>query len=269
MRKYSICDFIISAVTLAVVSAVLVPAVAVVQRSPEDARCQSNMTRWVEAIQLYVEDNDGTFPTNRVLPRGFMTAYIPLSPRGLDENGDPVRFVYGINWVEALYPYVIKSAKSTGRDWESFLKCPNAGDTSYPLNSPTAGMTYVFNYNLLEQPDGVIRNSAKLMLLRELDRLTGAVCRPYNQSYSSSYRPQSPFLTTYDFGIRNTTLNNKLHGNGSYIVFADGHVAFFGEEYFPSNVVLNEAESWDPETNQWWNWVNKDPAVNKAIAVTP
>ena len=274
MRKLTICDIIISAITLAVVSAALVPAIAVMQRSPQDAKCQSNMARWAEAMQLYIEDNDGSYPVNRLLPNHMLTYSVRLSPREFDENGDPIRFAYGINWVEALYPYVIKSAKATGRDWETLMKCPNTGDLKYPSTSQTARMTYVFNYCLLEQPYVVVRDGAKLMMMREMDRLMESVCRPVNDSTGNiATPPQSPFLTPRDYIMRSSLLNHKLHGQGSYIVFADGHVKYFSEEYFPNyNTIytaLVAADSWDPETQQWWNWVNKGPALDKAIAVTP
>jgi hypothetical protein len=52
-------------------------------------------------------------------------------------------------------------------------------------------MTYVFNYNLVEQPYVVVSNPAKLMLLREFDRLMDSCCRPMNISITSSQLPQN------------------------------------------------------------------------------
>lgn len=270
MRKLSIWDIIISVVTLGVVCASLVPAVARMQRTPEDAKCQSNMRRLAEAMQIYTADNDKRYPTNRTKQGMALTAQAFLSPKQYDENGNPVRFVNSINWVEALYPYLIDEAKKTGRDWESFLKCPKASNARYPTSSTTARVSYVFNYNLLENYPGLVRNSAKLMMMREFDRLVESVCRPMNNTTGiSTAAPQSPFLTKSDTLMRGVPTNSKMHGQGSHILFADGHVMYFEDYYFPNSPTLAPTDSWDPETGQWWNFADKSPALDKAIAVTP
>lgn len=275
MKRPSVIDIVMSIGTVFLVVMTLVPAVARLQRTPEDARCQSNMRLWAEAVALYTNDYDRRYPTNR--PRllnggvGNMSHAVMLSPRQFDENGNPIRFVSSINWVEALFPYLISEAKKTDRDWESVMKCPNVGDGTWLPNNKTARMSYVFNYSLLEFSPSLVKNSAKLMMIRELDRLVDSYCRPTNNCTGNPYySPQSPFLTSRDMGFGpRTTINNKLHNNGSHILFADGHVKYFGLEYFPDVASLMAAESWDSETGQWWNWVNKDATLNKAIAVTP
>lgn len=273
MRRFSIWDVIISVFALTVVCVTIVPAVARLQRTPEDARCQSNLARWAGAMQLYLSDWNGCYPTNRYkLPGGAVgpvATNVPLSPY------NPVnqqRFVSSFNWVEALFPYLIDGGRKTGRTYESFLACPKASG-KWPPPSQTARVSYVFNYNLLEQPSVFNRNRAKLMLIRELDRLVDSCCRPNNNStFNPSAGPQSPFLLIKDASFGATqNVNYKLHSEGSHILFADGHVQYFGAEYFSpiNSYSLNPTQSWDPETQQWWNWVNKDPALDKAIAITP
>lgn len=270
MRRFSIIDLVISIGAIILVLLALVPAVARLQRTPEDARCQSNMRRWAEAMALYTDDYDRRYPTNRILPTMMMSPQMPLSPREFDQDGNPIRFTRSINWVEALFPYLISEAKMSGRDWESVLKCPNASDAKYPPTSTTARVSYAFNYNLLEYSPAIIRDQAKTMMIREMDRLMESVCRPANNSTGNyTILPQSPFLIDRDYMLRNTVINYRLHGEGSHILFADGHVTYFSTDYFPTTVSLSAADCWDAETGQWWNWVNKDPQINKAIAVTP
>jgi prepilin-type processing-associated H-X9-DG protein len=64
----------------------------------------------------------------------------------------------------------------------------------------------------------------------------------------------------------------KLHGDGSYIVFADGHVRFFTIDYYPKYADITAVRSWDAETQQWWNYgpgSGRSAPYLKSIAITP
>lgn len=262
-KGFTLIELLVVIAIIAVLAAILFPVFAKARAAAKLSNCQSNMTQIGRAMKMYLSDWDDTYPTNRTKPLGAMTTSVALSP--YDPN-NPKRFVNSINWVEALFNYI--ECTSSQSDAMSVWRCQAASATPW-ANSKTASVTYVMNYNMLEQPEGVIKAAANLMLVREFDRLMDSVCRPYNQSFNNTVAPQSPFLTKYDFGMRGVTLNYKMHNKGSVILFADGHVKYFGSEYFPDKTALTATESWDTETQQWWNWVNKSPGVNKVIAITP
>ena len=199
---------------------------------------------------------------------GAESPQVPLSDLVYDEEGNPVRFQFGYPWVECLYPYVMEAARRTDQNSETFCECPNAGSQTYPDNSPTARMTYAFNYCLTEQPS-LLCHPEKLMMLREVDRHVNSLCRPINNSCigTSSSAPQSPLLNEPDVP---QSPGAKLHGDGSYIVFADGHVKHFTVDYYPERYCA--AQSWDDATARWYNYgpnAQVPAEMIMSIAITP
>lgn len=282
MKTKRLTDICVSTLIVILVAFTLMPAVARLQRSSAEAKCQSNMRRWAEAMSLYTADNYEFYPTNKTLGASVLTTDVPLTPDdATNSDGTPKRFQYGYNWVEALYPYVQDSARKTDQDWKALRACPNASTSKWPPTTGGAGacVTYGFNYNMAEKSRGFLHNQSKLMMLRELDRRFNSVLRPNNGSTGNSANaPNSPFLDTVDeaisMPIANPT-NPNQHGSGSYIVFADGHVRYFTTEYFPDQANLTAEKCWDSETQQWYNYVFANPAnetetrLNKSIAITP
>lgn len=294
MKQMRTLDLVMPALVVLLIGFLLAPAVARLQRSPAEARCQSNMRQWARAMVLYLDDNHQRYPTNRN-PQGFLTARVYLTPLSADgtmqvgQDGKPIRFANGVNWVEALYPYIWTSAEKTGQDWKSFRKCPNTSTKTDPPSSvppPSASlsatMTYAFNLFLVEQPKGVIQNTANLMMLREMDRKINSCLRPTSpsigsiQSISSTNPPENTFLVNawdraLDQYIMNGKPNANQHDSGSYILFADGHVKWFGMSYMPASMAI--ADNWDANDSRWYNYNGTTTTVpvelRKTIAITP
>lgn len=271
MRHPRATDVVLSALIAVLICLALAPAVARMQRSSAEAKCQSNLRRWAQAMSAYLADNHLRYPTNRNTS-GALAYQVPLSSDTPDPDCGFLRFQYGVNWVEALRPYVQTAAAKTGQDWRSFRRCPNASGT---VTSANASMTYSMNYNIVEQPKAIIRDPARLMMFREMDKLVGSVLRPGNRSTDSTTMPISAFLvtgqdTSYSVAIYRSTNANR-HGAGSYICFTDGHIKYFTNDYFPTAGSGSSAQSvctWDPVDQRWYNAVNNS-ASSRAIAVTP
>ena len=264
MKRTRTTDIALSALIALLVCSALAPAFARMQRSSAEAKCQSNLRRWAQAASAYLADNHQRYPMNRTLAGAVSHRVILSDETLLDQNGDPVRFQYGVNWVEALYPYVEAAAGNTGQDWKSFRRCPNARDMVSWVN---ARMTYSLNYNLVERPNAIVRDPSRLMMLRELDKLVGSDLRPSVQSLDSTQLPLNAFLTTYDSAFLLATCkatDPNRHGAGSYICFTDGHVKYFTNDYYPSN----GAGTWDPIDQRWYNLVDSD-TKGRTIAITP
>jgi len=283
MKRMRSIDIVLSALVVVLLSAALLPALGRVQRSPADARCQSNLHRWGEAMALYLSDHGGLYPTNRIVTGGsvgVIASPIPLSrPDPIPPATEPPVFEYGLNWVEALYPHIKVLAAGTGQDWKSFRRCPNATDNHYPTSSHDLhwSMSYVFNGSIVETPLVITPDPRKLMVIREYGRLTVATLRPTNNSTgNNATRPMYPFLNKTDAGIIGGTADEcQLHGGGSYILFADGHVRHFTLDYYPEYMTMTAANAWDPVARQWYNYYYANPttelqkARNKSIAITP
>lgn len=294
MRRLSISEISIITIAAVLVALTLAPAVARMQRSYAEAKCQSNMRRIAEAMALYVTDNSGRYPTNRVKDpsTGAALNVDPDLPLSNPTANPPIRFQYGYNWVEALYPYMQSAAATTGSDWKTFLKCPNALLKSLPgaSYSMNPSVSYAFNIYLVEYWQGLAHSSEKLIMCREMDRLVGASLRPSND-YIVQYgfrnlnlgsiadTPKTAFLADGLDGLcrpasSNPHLTYRVHAQGSHILFADGHVGAFTSEYMPTTTTASA--SWSSETRQWFNFKPNNTATGAppqylqgSIAISP
>lgn len=283
MRSIRTLDVIATLAVAALTVSTLLPAIGRIQRSPSEVRCQSNLQRWAEALELYCIDYTGRYPTNRLnsASKPLTNAAALSPPDPLPGQTEPPIQYYSINWIEALYGYVQKSARQTDQDWKTFRRCPNVSTKVWPTpifstDYPYSSVSYTFNYNLAEYWSGLVRDPRRVMMMREYFLTTIALLRPMNVSRgSSTARPQYAFNN----GDQNATSAEnsdpatwKAHGDGSYVVFVDGHVHHFGLDYYPKYEDMTTQFSWDPETQQWWNFApgsGKTAPYLKSIAVTP
>lgn len=293
MKRLSIPEITASIVVVVLVALALAPAVARMQRSYADAKCQSNLRRIGEAMALYATDNSGRYPTNRDKDpsTGQALGIDPDMPMSVPTN-PPIRFQYGYNWVEALYPYLQSVATKTGMDWKTFVKCPNAPLKTLPgqYYEMNRSVSYAFNIYLVEYWQSTVRNSEKVMVCREMDRLVGASLRPTNDYIVGHGMRDSTFGSNVDApktafladGLDDLCrpyatsphLTHARHGSKSAILFADGHVALLTIDYMP--VTTTPTACWSATKRQWFNYrpSNTDPSappeyLQGSIAISP
>ena len=268
-KGFTLIELLVVIAIIAVLAAILFPVFARARQAAQAANCQSNMSQIGRALKMYLSEWHDTYPTNRQLASPYaLSACIQLTPPGQIVNGMPRRFQYGVNWVEALYPYVEAISKDSAGAWF----CGSASNKLQIPNGPfswTCAVTYSFNYNLVEQPEGIIKAAANLMVSREFDRKVNAMLRPANLSYDGTVVPGAPFLGTSDsYNIQPPQTTQKLHNKGSNIMFADSHVKNYGNEFMPT--VLSTTKNWDAADAQWYNSVvPAERKTFKQIAITP
>ena len=282
-RKVSLIEVVVVALIVAIVCLVLSPVIATSTGGSALVQCQANMRKIGSAVKMYLADWDRMYMTNRLSTELDLTRYpYPRREVGLADptvspdstSGMPSRFLVTgtathISWVGALYRYI--EAVTNKDDASSVWKCPAASSAQAGtaavggINTrTTAYVTYIINYNLLERPNSVIRYASTLMMCREMDRLVASVCRAFKSGgvamgqpvTGSGDTPASPFLTTVDQVFSINGIQTKLHGNGSNILFADGHVKAFSAASYPSSGV----PVWDTTLGTWGN-VSPNPTV--------
>lgn len=282
-KGFTLIELLVVIAIIAILAAILFPVFAKARRAAQQSTCQSNLKQIGNAFKMYLSEWDETYPTNRRKSGTTLTDVNPHVALGsLDtDTGMPRRFENGINWVEALYPYVEAVVKK--EDSSSAWKCPAASASEYPTGTPPTGgswnhaVNYTFNACLAEQSEAIVRKSDNLMVSREFSRLTCAILRPLNTNCigTNAQIPQYPFLNRNDYSLSDTSKASKPHGNGSNILFADGHVKVFDVSMFPNHGVLSAATSYDPVTQQWYNFHYANPRTdseksrNQTIAITP
>jgi len=290
-KGFTLIELLVVIAIIAVLAAILFPVFAKARKAALNSDCQSNMSQIGRALKLYLSEWHDIYPSNRDLTTGQLTGTAWLTRLNADGSSqlDPItkkqrRFERSINWVEALNPYMEGiSGGSAGA-----YKCGAASDTKDPGidvdadATKTAMVNYALNGYLVEQPEGVIRSSSNLLLVREMDRKVNAYLRPSNVNAAPLDPPVNTFLTGIDKSL--TTAGSagkprpKQHGMGSNVLFADGHVKAFSDNYFPTNNSgkLVIGDSYDSNDTQWYNY-NSNPAstanvpenLRRAIAVTP
>jgi len=265
MKRSRIIDLTICAAIALLVGFALAPALARIQRSSGEAKCQSNLRRWAQAMSAYLADNHLRYPTNRLPRGGALSPVIQLSPD--PPILPPAIYDLGVTWVEALYPYLQSAAARTSQDWRSFRLCPNVrnmADPPFPsmVGYASARMSYALNFNLVEQHTGIVRDPGIMMMLREMDRRVNSILRPSYLSMDSATRPANAFLNSTDTVIGSIfPVEPNRHGSGSYICFADGHIKYFTTGFYPQSPV------WDSTDQRWYNFTTGPYA--KTIAVSP
>lgn len=255
-RGFTLIELLVVIAIIAILAAILFPVFAKAREAARTSACQSNLNQLGKAIKTYMTDWEDTFPTNRRASDRALYYDIALS----NPNADPfVPFTNGVNWVEALYSCVEQVSEQG--DGSSVWKCPNARDV---LGSTTAANSYALNYNLLEQPESMLQLSSNTLMIREMDRMCGAVCRPTSMCDTSALVPVDPFLTDSDAILGST--RSKMHANGSIILFADGHVQRIQVSQMPKTFNTN---FWDTEgTGHWWNTLANDKK-RRYIVINP
>jgi len=287
-KGVTLIELLVVIAIIAILAAILFPVFARARKAAQASTCESNLKQIGNAVKMYLSDWDDTYPTNRpVLTSGIglVMPTVNLSPPDpIPPATEPPKYMYGINWVEGLYSYVEAVTKST--DPATAWRCPAATSLTLPyphIPNLNEAVNYVFNRCLIEQPEGVIKGAANLMMIRECSRLTISTLRPQNDSTGqSSALPIDPFMIGRDSSVSGLISRGEynMHANGSHILFADGHVKCFDSSYFGTdtnndNIIDTPARAWDGNTLQWYNFYYASPstpaqkAKNQTIAISP
>jgi len=260
-KGFTLIELLVVIAIVAILAAILFPVFAQARKAAFASDCQSNMKQIGTALKMYTQENHDMYPTNRTLA-GVMSKVIQLSAPATPQ----IVFQYGYNWVEELWPYMEKITQNSA----GAFRCKTASDVHDPpvgALAATASVSYTFNYNLCEQPEGVVKTSGNLMAVREIDRLVNSMLRPINLSSSSTDAPVNAFHTNAGGSNDDVSaiikIQPKRHGPGSHVLFADGHVKRFSMGYFPSSC------TWDTSSQMWWNYVGVSGDRDKSIAVSP
>lgn len=264
-KGFTLIELLVVIAIIAILAAILFPVFARARAAAQKSNCESNMNQIGKAMKMYLQDWHDTYPTNRA--GGALNYTVALTEAGVINNASGKQAIGagGLAWVELLYDYMEPPSPESNGAWE----CKTAAARKWPNNNAFAYTTYALNYYLLEQPEGVIKQSDKLMLCREMEGHWGSVCRPtITPANQAAGVPANAFPCGYD-GLSGGLVNHKLHGMGSHILFTDSHVALFPTTAFvqPAGGPPNPPAHWDANDGQWFNMIS-GPS-RKKVALSP
>ncbi|MEN6356123.1 MAG: prepilin-type N-terminal cleavage/methylation domain-containing protein [Armatimonadota bacterium] len=302
-KGFTLIELLVVIAIIAILAAILFPVFAKARRTAQASNCESNMKQIGNGLKMYLSDWEDTYPTNRLTNVSSfpMSTEVPLSinttsgiygdvgtPKINSSTGKPYRFVgpsagssvvpnpngRGPNWIEALYNYIETVTKLS--DPTSIWKCQSAAPVGRK-NASFNCVSYAFNANMLEVGEGAVKNAGNLMMVRELDGYQYATIRPTNisrdgvtnppggSSNGENAQPNFPFLSSPDgYTYTNPAPNYKLHGVGSHILFADGHVKLIPLGVFTKDPDCYRCSGTNTDDDGVWF-----ESEDKRIAITP
>jgi prepilin-type N-terminal cleavage/methylation domain-containing protein/prepilin-type processing-associated H-X9-DG protein len=223
---FTLVELLVVIAVIAILAAILYPVFAVARDKARQASCQSNLKQVGTAVQMYLQDYEGTYPTN------------PW-PQGVQ---NPIQTLDITPYYVKLFPYV--------RNYRLFV-CPSRGNGKYGMPQLDEGkmlsegretcnigtypqhmvqgdnffkkISYNYNYALDGSPEVEVANTARLPM-----------CWDGNSIWQGGF-----------FGLQRTLVDPKLdpghpgechvpafedgeavmrHSGGLSVLFADGHV---------------------------------------------
>lgn len=278
-QGFTLIELLVVIAIIAILAALLLPALSRAQESSRQTKCASNLKQWGVAERLYLDDNQGLFPLS-VIP-----AFPPITPPSYNDKAltwldltdiqvmsEQKGTSYGLNaWFNALpayvaskplWQYTVNGASATFNTAPSIYLCPTSA--LLPLDSTIPSGQIVFNYAMNSK--GIPDSAPAGTVLKE-----SSIVHPSAFVLFSEVRTHQSDLPYYGIGSVNqsilgssecyTTRESARHDVGGNIVFSDGHVKYYKYNYICAGPINGQA--CDPGHTDI-NWVSDGSVVPPA-----
>jgi len=282
-RGFTLIELLVVIAIIAILAALLLPALARARSSALRSACLSNLKQWAIAGTMYVDDSNQVFPATKIAngTPGTPSDYSEDQPRWLDltdvEYTDKQNSLSNGRdaWFNALPPYIKGkplwqyTLTTTGptdfNQGRNIYHCPTA--VAQPVD-PTLnqGTRVIFHYGMNSK--GMWEQSGKVQVL---PMKTSLVKNPSAFVMFSDNRvraDETPYYgtdaakaTTLGSPQNYTSRFSSRHSAGGNMAFSDGHAAFFKYAYV---CVANNGKPCDPAKPDI-NWSHDGTSVDGLV----
>lgn len=226
-QAFTLVELLVSIAVIAILAALLLPALGQSKLSAQSAKCVSNLRQLGVAAELYWDDNKGNTFTYVFASTNYGETYW----FGWLGPGPEEQRAYDLSW-GALYPYL------NGSD---VRLCPTMGDalSQFKLKATNLVFSYGYNFYLSTPPGKTAINATKLRQPAQTALFADAA---QVNNFEAPASPSNPMLEEFyylDLETNYSSPNNYpnghfLHNREANVVFCDGHVGL--EKFVPGSI---------------------------------
>jgi prepilin-type N-terminal cleavage/methylation domain-containing protein len=248
-RAFTLIELLVVIAIIAILAAMLLPALASAKEKARRTACSSNLKQWGYAQTMYLDDNQGIYPSTDIPAQ---SPYTPISydakrPLWIDitiiqATDQSVGTNYGQSaWFNVLPPYIqskplweyalLPDAESAYATGANIYACPTSvgqgpdpslltGQVAFSYAMNSKGSTYLpagthLKQSLVSYPSGFV-------LFSEVRT---------HQNETPFYVPGNANADILGSPECYTTRESSRHNAGSEICFSDAHVSYFKYSY--------------------------------------